>query len=236
MFDQVPPPFGDVTRLWTQLTDEQRHRHAARLLTSGCGDVGERHVGRPILDDGVCYLDLVAAACVGDPVALGWLATTHRAVLLVRGQALYEHDPAEWGAVGLEALHLTLERIDVSIGRWLRRRFAQNLARYISRATADHLDRTSHEIPTSPELLHESGPSHDPFGEPQLDLTIALEEALSDLAESTRDGFVAVAEDRPLAEVGARHGLSANAIKCQLKRARPRIQPELVNYVRAAVS
>lgn len=127
MYDTTPAPFGDVTRRWTALDSDARQRHAVRLLSCDCpGDVAV-HVDRPGLDAGICYRQLVPAAAAGDPIALGWLATTHRPLLVARGRALLDHDPTEWGAVCLEVLHRTLASADLSEVRWLRRRVARRL-------------------------------------------------------------------------------------------------------------
>jgi hypothetical protein len=93
LYDSTPAPFGDVTRRWTALGTDARQRHAVRLLGCDCpGDVAV-HVDRPGLDAGACYRQQVPAAAAGDPIALGWLATTHRPLLVARGRALLEHDP-----------------------------------------------------------------------------------------------------------------------------------------------
>lgn len=114
MYDPTPPPFGDFTRRWTQLDDLQRDDHTHRLLGTRCAGQGRRHVDRPALDDGRCYHQLVPAVADGDEVALGWLATSHRPLLVARGLALLEHDPSEWGAVCLEALYVTAAKADLS--------------------------------------------------------------------------------------------------------------------------
>lgn len=101
MYDTTPAPFGDVARRWSGLDDDQRQRHAARLLGCGCAGDVLAHVDSPGLDGGVCYQRLVPAATAGDPIALGWLATTHRPLLLTRGRPLLDRDPSEWGAVCL---------------------------------------------------------------------------------------------------------------------------------------
>ena len=44
------------------------------------------------------------AAIDGDPIALGWITTTHRPLLISHGRALLERDASEWGAVCLEQL------------------------------------------------------------------------------------------------------------------------------------
>jgi hypothetical protein len=108
MYDSTPAPFGDVTRRWTSLEGDERQRQTVRLLGLGCAGDALAHVDRPGLDAGACYRQLVPTGASGDPIALGWLATTHRPLLIARGRALLEHDPTEWGAACLEVLHRTL--------------------------------------------------------------------------------------------------------------------------------
>ncbi len=67
------------------------------------------------------------AGLEGDSVALGWLATTRRPLLIVHGRALFEDDPAEWGSVCLELLHRTLAKADLSEVKRLRRRVVREL-------------------------------------------------------------------------------------------------------------
>jgi len=233
MFDDIPPPFGDVTRQWTQLNDQQRQRHAARMLGSGCPP-GPEHVRRPQQDDGACYARLVAAAAAGDSIAFAWLATSHRPILLVRGRAIYDHDPSEWGAVAIEALHQTVTRVDVSIGVWLRRRVVQHSCRFVSRRVDQYLARRAHEIATDPaDLAHTGWTPVQGSPDPHLDLSIALDEALARLDAPTRDAFLALANHRPLDDVVDRYHLTYDTVRNRVKRARVRLQPQLAGYVRA---
>ena len=94
MFDTTPGPLGDVTRRWTHLDDTTRAYHVDRLLGHECLGHGMAHVGSPKADEGACYRRLVLAAVDGDPVGLGWIATTHRPLLVSHGRALLERDPA----------------------------------------------------------------------------------------------------------------------------------------------
>ncbi len=234
MYDPTPPPLGDVTRRWTQLDDLHRDDHARRLLDSPCAGQGCRHVDRPGLDDGRCYRELVPAVADGDEVAVGWLATSHRPLLVARGRALLEHDPTEWGAVCLEALHTTVVKADLTEVRWLRRRVAQQLASRMARAVAQHLEQRRREAPTAPaDLRTPPAPSGTQGWDPQLDLSVALHRALRQLDPPTRDALYALANHQPLAEIARRHGLTHAAVRQRLTRARRRLQPELASFHRA---
>lgn len=235
MYDTTPAPFGDVTRRWTALGHQQRQAHAARLLGQECGGDAITHVDRPGLDDGACYHRLVPAAAAGDTIAIAWLATTHRPLLVARGRPLLDHDPTEWGAVCLEVLYRTLADADLSEQRWLRRRVARRLINRLSRIVAQHLKRRARESPTDDAILrahHGSVPGWD--SDPNPDLTLHLDRALGRLDPATRESLVALANREPLAEVAARHGLSYAAVRQRVTRARRRLQPELVVYRRAA--
>lgn len=232
MYDPTPAPFGTVTRRWTQLTHNQREDHAHRLIGRCAGD-GEAHVDDPPLDDGRCYSRLIRPAVSGDEVALGWLATTHRPLLLLRGRALFRHDPSEWGAVCLEILHAALDNVDLELGPWLRRRISQQLASRVTRATASHLSSRGHERPTAPAVLHRL-PLATPVRDPHPELSQALTTVLDELDAPTRDAFYAIADDQPMYEVADRHELSYDAMRQRVSRARRRLQPELVGFVRNA--
>lgn len=232
MYDDIPSPFGDVTRRWTHLTDQERDGHAFRLL-SRCPTADVAHFERPQLDDGVCYAEVVEAAAAGDLIALAWLASSHCPILLVRGRALYEDDPSEWGLVCLEALHRVLARVDVGIGRWLRRRVVQHTCRQVSRTVERHLARRDREVATDPVLLGDSGRDIEvEFEDEDLDLAIAIDEALTDLSPATRDAFLALASDEPLSTVADWHHLPTGAIRNRVWRARSKLQPQLAGFVR----
>ncbi len=234
MYDPTPAPFGDVTRRWTHLADAERAWHSARLLGEACTSLHRIHVDRPVLDLGACYRHLVPAAAAGDEVAIGWLATSHRPLLLARGRALLEHDPTEWGAVCLEVLHTTLAKADPSAGRWLRRWVAQQLAGQLSRIVAQHLARRRRESPAAPTAL--LGVHHPPWADawdPHPELSLALDRALDQLDAATRDALYALAYHEPLADIADRHGLSHTAVRQRVTRARKRLQPDLTVYRRA---
>lgn len=237
MLDATPPPLGDATRRWTQLSDADRDRHVARLLGHGCRGPDPRHVDRPSLDGGLCYQWLLLAAAAGDPIALGWLVTSHRPLLVARARPLLESDPTEWGAVCLEVLHTVITRADVSEPRWLRRRVVRRVTRALAANVARHLERRKHErlIPASrlPTIPADSVP--DPVVDPHLlDLSVELDRVLARFDAATRDGLVALAEHEPLTRVAERHGLSHAAIRQRVTRARRQLAPELAGYRRVA--
>ena len=233
MYDSTPAPFGDVTRRWTSLDKDKRRLHAGRLLGSECtGDV-VGHVDRPDLDAGACYRTLVPAAASGDPVALGWLATTHRPLLITRGRALLEHDPTEWGAVCLEVLHRALSGADLSEARWLRRRVARTLTSRLSRVVAQHVDRRRREHPVATATLQARQAATPGWNwDPHPDLSLDLDRALDTLDQPTRDSLLALARHEPLSTVAERHDLSYDAVRQRVSRARRRLQPELAAYRR----
>jgi len=236
MYDPTPAPFGDVTRRWTALDHDQRDLHAARLLGRDCPGDAVAHVDRPGLDGGACYRRLVPAAAAGDPIAIGWLATTHRPLLVARGRPLLDHDPTEWGAVCLEVLHRTLAGADLSEPRWLRRRVARKLINRLSRVIAQHLKRRARECPTDAASLYACQGAVPVWDfDPHPDLTLDLNRALDRLDEPTRESLLALANREPLAEVAARHGLSYAAVRQRVTRARQRLQPELAAYRRAGL-
>lgn len=234
MYDPTPAPFGEFTRRWTQLTVPARDDHARRLLDTPCAAEGRAHVDRPGLDAGRCYRELLPSVAAGDQIAIGWLATSHRPLLVARGRALLEHDPTEWGAVCLEALHVTVITADLSEVRWLRRRVAQQLSGRVSRAVADHLEQRRREAPIAPTDL-QSAASLDVSKPPdaQLELSVALDRAMGRLDAPTRDALRALANHEPLADVAERHGLTHAAVRQRLTRARRRLQPQLANFHRA---
>jgi DNA-directed RNA polymerase specialized sigma24 family protein len=234
MYDSTPAPFGDVTRRWTSLERDERQRQVARLLGFGCAGDGAAHVDSPGLDAGACYRQLVPAAASGDPIALGWLATTHRPLLIARGRALFEHDPTEWGAVCLEVLHRTLASADLSESQWLRRRVARTLTTRLSRVVAHHVARRQRERPVATASLLASQDAASCWEwDPSPDLSLDLDRALDALDEPTRDSLLALANHEPLVAVAARHGLSYDTVRQRVTRARKRLQPEFAAYRRA---
>ena len=57
---------------------------------------------------------------------------------------------------------------------------------------------------------------------------------LAALDEPTRESLLALANHEPLVGVAARHGLSYDAVRQRVTRARKRLQPELAVYHRAS--
>lgn len=237
MFDPTPPPLGDVTRLWTHLDDHARQHHIHRLLPGACPGDSPKHVDRPGRDRGNCYRHLLPAAVDGDPVAFGWLATTHRPLLITCGRPLFEHDPAEWGVTCLEILHRTISLADLTEARWARRRIARILQHRMVREVARHLRRREREHLTAPVRLNTLQPAVPALlDSPHPELTLALARALHPLDGITRDGLWALANHEPLAEVAARHAITHAALRQRVTRARQQLQSELATYHRGPVT
>lgn len=235
MLDDTPPPFEELTNHWIGLSDDDRVRHGARLVGDGCPDHHLAHVDTPGLDEGACYERLVRRAVAGDPVALGWLAETHRPMLIARGRAILERDPSEWGSICEEVLLATIARADYASGQWLRRRISDHMALQVSRIVRRYLKRRAAERPTAPDVLQRTPLVHDATVDPHPDLTIAVYRSLQALDGVTRDALQALVNHEPLAEVADRHHLSHAAVRQRACRARRRLQPELAGFVRGAL-
>ena len=230
--DVLPAPYGDVTRRWTQLDPETRDTEAVRLVGV---PLAAARVDSPDPSCHEQYLTVADAAVAGDEVAFGWLATSHRPVLLSSGRILFEHDPAEWGANSLELLYTALARSNRAAGPWLRRQVTLHLRGRMARLTRTHLARRGLERPIDPARLYGSGMDRvEPLRDPHPDLTIALERAVARFEPSTRDGLRAVATHEPLAAVAAAHQLSEPALRQRISRARRQMQPELTAFRRSA--
>lgn len=233
MLDDTPAPLGDVTRRWAHLDDECRERHAARLLGLDCPGDRIAHVETPKVDDGACYHRLVIAALEGDPIALGWITTTHRPLLVSHGRALLERDPSEWGAVCLEQLHRIMVKADLAESRWLRRRIARQLVHRIGGIVADHLGRSQREEPVEPIQLSTHHAAVQAPSETTDDrLAEDLARLLSELDVASRDALLALAEHVPLYEIADRHELTYAAIRQRVTRARKQLRSELAAYRR----
>ena len=233
MFDSTPAPLGDVTRRWTHLGDGERDRHVNRLLGTTCTGELTAHVEDPTHDGGACYLRLVSAALAGDPIGLGWLATSHRPLLVTRGRVLLDHDSTEWGAVCLEALYRTLAQADLSDACWLRRRVARRLSYRVGKVVAQYLDRRGYERPIGPARLHARREAVAGCGwDDQANLRDDLHRALEQLDAVTRDALFAMADHEPLYDVANRHGLTYSAVRQRVSRARKALRPELAAYHR----
>jgi hypothetical protein len=123
MVDATTDPLGEVTGHWNRLSRAERDRRAHRLIGVGLADA---RIDDP---DAGChrqYAALATPALAGDPVAFGWLAHSHRPLLLTRGRLLVDRDPSEWSGVCLEVLtaSLTYARAQPP-GPWLRRQVVQ---------------------------------------------------------------------------------------------------------------
>lgn len=235
MLDSTPAPFGEVTRRWTHLGDDERDRHVARLLGEGCIGDPAAHVEAPSLDGGACYRRLVSAALAGDPIGLGWLATSHRPLLITRGRVLLEHDATEWGAVCLEVLYRTLAKADLTDACWLRRRVARQLTHRVGKVVAQHLDRRRHERPVGAAWLHAHHDAAAGRGrDDHSNLGDELQQALAECDAVTRDALFAMANHEPLYHVADRHGISYAAVRQRVSRARKALRPELATYYRQA--
>jgi hypothetical protein len=176
---------------------------------------------------------LAGAAADGDEVALGWLACSHRALLLARGRVLFDHDPVEWGATALELLYRTLVRANPAAGVWLRRQVVVHLSTRMLRAVDAHMTRVRVEQLTDPQVLRSSawavaGPADDPH--PQL--TVALRRALAGLPGSTVATLCASACREPLDAIVAETGLSEATLRQRATRARRQLRVELADLQR----
>jgi hypothetical protein len=228
--DRLPAPYGAVTARFALLDPCERDRQSVRLL-----GVGYRQA-RIVKPDRVgCdhYRKLAVAAADGDEVALGWLASSHRALLLARGRVLFDHDPVEWGATALELLYRTLVRANPAAGVWLRRQVVVHLSTRMLRAVDAHMTRVRVEQLTDPQALRDSacavaGPDDDPH--PQL--TVALRQALAGLPGSTVATLCASAAREPLDAIVAETGLSDATLRQRATRARRQLRVELADLQR----
>jgi hypothetical protein len=228
--DRLPAPYGAVTARFTLLDPEERDRQSVRLL----GVVYRQ--ARIVKPDRVgCdhYRQLAIAAVAGDEVALGWLATSHRALLLARGRILFDHDPVEWGATALELLYRTLVRANPAAGVWLRRQVVVHLSTRMLRVVDAHIVRVRVEQLTDPQTLRSAaatvpGPADDPH--PQL--TVELHRALAGLPGSTVATLCASAGREPLDAIVAETGLSEATLRQRATRARRQLRVELAGLQR----
>jgi DNA-directed RNA polymerase specialized sigma24 family protein len=175
---------------------------------------------------------LLDAALADDPVALGWLAETHRPLLLTRGRLLFEQDPAEWGAASLEVLVASARFMQGDTGPWLRRQVSQQICHRMRRLVRRELARRGCERAVDPSRLPSLEPPGDPEPHPQL--TVALERALGRLDDATSAGLRAVAMQLPLATVAADHDLTHAALRQRVARARRQLRPQLADFARSA--
>jgi hypothetical protein len=223
--DCLPAPYGNVTRLWTALSEDRRDLEARRLV--GVALV-EARIERPDELTAGHYQRLVEAARDGDTTAFAWLATSHRPLLLLRGQALFEDDPAEWGAAALELLHRTVQGAN-PCGRWLRRSISLRLSSRMTRITQAHLRQRRRERPlVEDHVIHLAASNPDP--EPQPDLAADLIRLLGELDAATREALIAISDHTPITEVANRHHLTHAALRQRVVRARRQLQPALAGY------
>ena len=228
--DVTPAPYGTLTRRWTHLDAADQDREARRLV--GVPRMQAR-IERPDASTGQHYVQLVEAGRANDEVALAWLATTHRPLLLDRGRALFAIDPQEWGSAAVEILHRAVCEANLDEGRWLRSAISQRLHRLMVREVRAQLRQRAREQltdPTALRMLNTAGPAVDP--DPHLDLAAAIDATCGQLDGATRAGLQALLEDRSLASVAAAHDLSAAAMRQRVRRVRDRLRPELDVYHR----
>lgn len=230
--DPTPAPYGTVTRRWTELNRDDQDREARRLVGVG---IDHARIDRPDATTGHHYVQLVAAGKTNDDLALAWLATTHRPLLLERGRALFATDAQEWGSAALELLHRTVHEADLGEGRWLRSTVSQRLHRLMVREVRLHLRRRAWEHPADPSTFWLHAAAVEPVdSDPHLDLSAAIATASGKLDSTTRAGLQALIEDRTLASVAADHAIDAATLRQRIHRARHRLRPELAAYHRAA--
>ena len=226
MVDPTADPFGDVAGRWTRLSDAERDRHADRLVGVALADA---RIEDPDASCHEQYAALVAAAVAGDQVAFGWLADSHRPLLLARGRLLVDRDPTEWSSVSLEVLLASLRCAHAGgPGVWLRRQVAQQICHRLGRIVRRELARYRRERPCDPSRLPAFEPDAEP--EPHPLLTDALDQALDRLDDATSAGLRAVAMQLPLATVADAHQLSVPALKQRLVRARRQLRPQLAAF------
>lgn len=232
MTDLTPPPYGDVTRQWTHLSEPDKHHHARRLLDDLWAVPRDGLVTDPTPAQ---YARLVRAARDGDEVAFAWIATTHRPMVLAAGRALLEDDPAEWGSTCLELLHANLVRAQLDSGIWLRRHIATRLKSDLARRVRKHLAQRRAERATDPVLdlprLRPDVPT-DLEIEDSPELATDLARALERYDRPTFEGLLALGDGVSLSIVARRWGLSPATLRQRVTRARAELQPELAHYRR----
>ena len=225
-------PYDEVTRRWTQLSRDCQDHHARRLLGVPLAEV---RISSPETYQQEHYLGLVGAALDGDAVAFGWLAESHRAVLMARGRTLLLHDAETWAEVALEILHQGLRRAATAAGPWSRRRVALHLCSRMARAVRSHGRCAATELVTDPhELPAYCRAGEDPRSSMHPELVEAIDAALRRLAPATADGLRAVARLQPLTPVARAYQIDEAALRKRLTRARHQLRPQLAGFVRAS--
>lgn len=233
MLDDTPRPYGDLTRRWTHLTTDQRDQQARRLLADACPVPDADHVEDPGLDGGRCYRQLVIAAQAGDEAAWGWLATTHRPTLLRHGRWSMQQDPGEWGALAFDVLVTAVTLADVDLGPWLRRRISSRLRRGMAIAHDRLRRRRDLEWVIDPAQLadHPSAWSTERADTP---LVESILEAIDDFDEPTQHALLELADGGTIRDVAHAHGLAYKTLVKRVRRARQKLRPRFVGYVRTA--
>lgn len=228
--DVTADPFGDVAGRWSRLPAADRDAHARRLVGVA---LSEARIEDPDASCHQQYAALVAAALAGDQVAFGWLADSHRPLLLARGRVLFDRDPTEWSAASLEVLLASLRYVHAGgPGVWLRRQVAQQICHRLGRLVRRELARLRIERSCDPFQLPRFEPDAEPEPHPQL--TDALERALGQLDQATSAGLQAVAMQLPLGAVAEAHHLSLGALRQRLTRARRQLRPQLAAFAPSA--
>ena len=223
-------PLGHIVNRWTHLSAFERDRQSHRIVGVG---VAQARIERPDAAHHRAYARLVDAALAGDAVAVGWLAHTHRPVLLARGRLLFDRDPSEWAAASLEVLLAAARYAQAGGGGpWLRRQVVQQIGHQMRRLVARELTRRRIEDACDPVWLARLEPPGEPQPHPQL--TAALDRALGRLDAATSAGLAAVAAREPLASVAADHHLTPAALRQRMVRARRRLRPQLAEFARSA--
>jgi DNA-directed RNA polymerase specialized sigma24 family protein len=98
---------------------------------------------------------------------------------------------------------------------------------------ARHIDHHRCELPTATEALEaRQNAERGCDWAPHPDLGVHLDQALGAMDAPTRESLLALANREPLATVAARHGLSYEAVRQRVTRARKRLQPEFGTYRR----
>lgn len=226
MVDVTADPYGDVAGRWSRLSVAERDRHAYRLVGAG---LTQARIEDPDASCHQQYAALVGAALAGDQIAFGWLAESHRPLLLARGRLLFDRDPTEWSSVSLEVLLASLRYAHAGgPGVWLRRQVAQQIGHRLGRIVRRELARYRLERSCDPFHLPSFEPAVEPEPHPQL--TDALQRALGQLDEATSAGLRAVAMQLPLAAVADAHQLSPAALRQRLTRARRQLRPQLAAF------
>ena len=225
---RLADPYGAVCRRWTGLSRQQRDLESVRLLGVSAGQA-RLHVPEP--GARWHYAMLVAAALAGDEVAFGWLADSHRPLLLSRGRVLFETDAGEWGAASVEVLYRSLSIASrTTASPWLRRQVNQQLGHGLAPLVRGELARRQTEQTTDPVRLPRLEADSHQERDPHSELTATLATAMARLHPAVGDGLAASGARSPIGEVASSHQLSATALRKRMSRARQQLRPELAAF------